>query len=112
MKINFFFQAEDGIRDGHVTGVQTCALPIFRSPGPTTWRRCCGPGSIDAPPTRPRTQIGRASCRERVKISLVVASEKKHTQIESLGELTHLEKNQYEESSKNLLGKVLDDAQK
>src|SRR5439155_10330950 len=24
----FFFQAEDGIRDGHVTGVQTCALPI------------------------------------------------------------------------------------
>src|SRR5690348_17863959 len=27
----FFFQAEDGIRDGRVTGVQTCALPI--SPG-------------------------------------------------------------------------------
>src|SRR5437870_12341988 len=26
--IGFFFQAEDGIRDGHVTGVQTCALPI------------------------------------------------------------------------------------
>src|SRR5690625_4545440 len=26
---NFFFQAEDGIRDGHVTGVQTCALPIY-----------------------------------------------------------------------------------
>src|SRR6266487_4850237 len=26
----FFFQAEDGIRDGRVTGVQTCALPIFR----------------------------------------------------------------------------------
>src|SRR5690625_7504259 len=25
----FLFQAEDGIRDGHVTGVQTCALPIF-----------------------------------------------------------------------------------
>src|SRR5215208_7445804 len=24
----FFFQADDGIRDGHVTGVQTCALPI------------------------------------------------------------------------------------
>src|SRR6266508_3254307 len=35
----FFFQAEDGIRHGHVTGVQTCALPISsarsaaRSPG-------------------------------------------------------------------------------
>src|SRR5439155_11712454 len=28
--IIFFFQAEDGIRDGHVTGVQTCALPICR----------------------------------------------------------------------------------
>src|SRR3989442_227589 len=26
----FFFQAEDGIRDADVTGVQTCALPIFR----------------------------------------------------------------------------------
>src|SRR5207253_8440493 len=26
--VGFFFQAEDGIRDGHVTGVQTCALPI------------------------------------------------------------------------------------
>src|SRR5438876_9483436 len=25
----FFFQAEDGIRDGRVTGVQTCALPIW-----------------------------------------------------------------------------------
>src|SRR6266568_1317349 len=28
----FFFQAEDGIRDGTVTGVQTCALPI------SSWR--------------------------------------------------------------------------
>src|SRR5882762_5360985 len=26
--LNFFFQAEDGIRDSSVTGVQTCALPI------------------------------------------------------------------------------------
>src|SRR5215467_15206831 len=31
----FFFQAEDGIRDYKVTGVQTCALPISR--------RRCGP---------------------------------------------------------------------
>src|SRR5690606_41163648 len=29
----FFFQAEDGIRDFHVTGVQTCALPISALPG-------------------------------------------------------------------------------
>src|SRR5689334_24237614 len=27
----FFFQAEDGIRDGTVTGVQTCALPILET---------------------------------------------------------------------------------
>src|SRR2546427_1599341 len=35
----FFFQAEDGIRDLTVTGVQTCALPISqRRPGdPSTW---------------------------------------------------------------------------
>src|SRR5256885_4568939 len=30
----FFFQAEDGIRDYKVTGVQTCALPIL------LWRNC------------------------------------------------------------------------
>src|SRR5690625_1706626 len=29
INIVFIFQAEDGIRDGHVTGVQTCALPIY-----------------------------------------------------------------------------------
>src|SRR5690606_40018809 len=34
----FFFQAEDGIRDFHVTGVQTCALPIFSQATPS---RCC-----------------------------------------------------------------------
>src|SRR5256885_6035355 len=31
----FFFQAEDGIRDYKVTGVQTCALPIWQR----TWKR-------------------------------------------------------------------------
>src|SRR5690606_41020679 len=39
---SFFFQAEDGIRDFHVTGVQTCALPICStSSGPGragSWR--------------------------------------------------------------------------
>src|SRR2546423_13231832 len=38
----FFFQAEDGIRDKLVTGVQTCALPISvscpRPPGPGAGR--------------------------------------------------------------------------
>src|SRR5207302_7768946 len=41
----FFFQAEDGIRDFHVTGVQTCALPIYtasmiRSPNGSVQVRC------------------------------------------------------------------------
>src|SRR6266498_4698959 len=33
--IFFFFQAEDGIRDADVTGVQTCALPILPATGST-----------------------------------------------------------------------------
>src|SRR5207248_6923686 len=36
----FFFQAEDGIRDRTVTGVQTCALPILNAvagPPPQRW---------------------------------------------------------------------------
>src|SRR5215510_4690124 len=40
----FFFQADDGIRDGHVTGVQTCALPISLSclcRRPSIVRPCC-----------------------------------------------------------------------
>src|SRR5436309_4348733 len=36
----FFFQAEDGIRDFHVTGVQTCALPISCAiPGLPCWHQ-------------------------------------------------------------------------
>src|SRR5699024_11936629 len=38
----FFFQAEDGIRDRNVTGVQTCALPICPAKWPST-----------APPRKP-----------------------------------------------------------
>src|SRR3989454_12225885 len=34
MSCFFFFQAEDGIRDYKVTGVQTCALPIYRLGNP------------------------------------------------------------------------------
>src|SRR5206468_10183645 len=37
----FFFQAEDGIRDLIVTGVQTCALPILRAEG------CSGRGTTN-----------------------------------------------------------------
>src|SRR5438132_12599907 len=39
MYMFFFFQAEDGIRDHCVTGVQTCALPIYLRSGDGIWRR-------------------------------------------------------------------------
>src|SRR2546425_4029827 len=42
----FFFQAEDGIRDKLVTGVQTCALPISATRGP---RRPLGPRRRERP---------------------------------------------------------------
>src|SRR5256886_6943233 len=86
----FFFQAEDGIRDLTVTGVQTCALPIWRG---AVWLALkalgLGPGSRLAMPAYHcgseveaarlagvevvfyrvlptlRAEIGRASCRER-----------------------------------------------
>src|SRR5256885_9697538 len=86
--IFFFFQAEDGIRDYKVTGVQTCALPIFKTVfvtggdrdardeggGPVALGRVLG-GSEPPPPAPARSRIdidlaslkiGRASCRERV----------------------------------------------
>src|SRR5437868_15305631 len=84
----FFFQAEDGIRDRNVTGVQTCALPIFSA---SLWgsetrldRVACLPiecdqiGGLVGRDTRCREaeqfaranrshEIGRASCRGRVE---------------------------------------------
>src|SRR5690606_39529594 len=39
-RVFFFFQAEDGIRDFHVTGVQTCALPISVAWSAATPPRC------------------------------------------------------------------------
>src|SRR2546426_6981392 len=45
----FFFQAEDGIRDYKVTGVQTCALPISRQRGA---RRVAGGVAHRRAPTR------------------------------------------------------------
>src|SRR5207245_6141342 len=87
----FFFQAEDGIRDATVTGVQTCALPIFGSALGHPNRVASQPRtgiSIEQllldfggpPKTTASTrgdehdhadlvdvgEIGRASCRERV----------------------------------------------
>src|SRR5207249_5353895 len=45
----FFFQAEDGIRDRNVTGVQTCALPIFQIPAERTQAAAevCGGSGVD-----------------------------------------------------------------
>src|SRR5437773_11212124 len=52
----FFFQAEDGIRDRDVTGVQTCALPISRSKS-----------SSKKTAPRPRRRRGR---QENIRICL------------------------------------------
>src|SRR5690606_41803592 len=86
----FFFQAEDGIRDFHVTGVQTCALPISpwwpttttvrarpsgrrasstqrsRVRPATSWSTLARSDRKRVPlPAARTTEIGRASCRER-----------------------------------------------
>src|SRR5215204_7217081 len=53
----FFFQAEDGIRDHCVTGVQTCALPI--SPEGRRWR------ARPARPCRRRPRCPRVRSEER-----------------------------------------------
>src|SRR5690606_40445314 len=80
----FFFQAEDGIRDFHVTGVQTCALPIlgafslvarvadvalrlcpFWAAPPLDWG-FYSPSVVASADSMGAVEIGRASCRERV----------------------------------------------
>src|SRR5699024_12051400 len=84
---DFFFQAEDGIRDRNVTGVQTCALPILMRdsiPGSQEGRKKVKQiyGKINGK-KKPVPigelnldmgnvlieEIGRASCRERVELS-------------------------------------------
>src|SRR5438876_5347440 len=77
---HFFFQAEDGIRDGRVTGVQTCALPIYLQHSVTAFdtpRRISDSRPFPSRPLRKGSgfcrmlEIGRASCRERVYIWVV-----------------------------------------
>src|SRR6266545_5108343 len=53
----FFFQAEDGIRDKLVTGVQTCALPICPCGAPTG--RCDLRPPRQAPGSRRRAVLTR-----------------------------------------------------
>src|SRR5438552_17885522 len=57
-RVFFFFQAEDGIRDDLVTGVQTCALPISRKPG-TYEPAFILTGEKPRPGVDPRTELGR-----------------------------------------------------
>src|SRR5207237_6901136 len=81
-QVYFFFQAEDGIRDSSVTGVQTCALPIFdiklsygkewrpenftkQTYGPVTVVRALAESLNLATVGVGMDEIGRASCRER-----------------------------------------------
>src|SRR5437868_14839653 len=71
----FFFHAEDGIRGRNVTGVQTCALPIFAP---------LMPGINDSPKQVEAilqacadAKIGRASCRERVETGAAAGRRKK-----------------------------------
>src|SRR5437868_8047923 len=66
----FFFQAEDGIRDRNVTGVQTCALRSRRLPvslGEVAGQDRPEPGLLVEEPHSPH-KIGRASCRESVDL--------------------------------------------
>src|SRR3989441_3533091 len=56
----FFFQAEDGIRDKLVTGVQTCALPISRAPPTPEVARRAAPAPAGTRPT-PSTRAAARS---------------------------------------------------
>src|SRR5207253_3853951 len=63
------FQAEDGIRDGHVTGVQTCALPILsphaaRSDTGSVVTGSRGTRRLDQAPLRPRGGRRGLVCHE------------------------------------------------
>src|SRR5207248_10117808 len=84
----FFFQAEDGIRDRTVTGVQTCALPI--SDDLPVEPEGLGKVRDQQPEMRhDHPQIGRASCRERVQSWVVDGPINKKNHMISLAEEPH-----------------------
>src|SRR4030066_1703257 len=71
-----FFQAEDGIRDSSVTGVQDVCSSDLNGGGASMSR---GERPITSLTVSVTSQIGRASCRERGEISVVAVSLKKKT---------------------------------
>src|SRR6267154_1702409 len=80
----FFFQAEDGIRDGRVTGVQTCALPISGAGGRGSEgsggrgrEGCCARGESSKRRV-PLTPAGRGSHAEIAATALRLSSDGKH----------------------------------
>src|SRR5205807_5406080 len=85
----FFFQAEDGIRDYKVTGVQTCALPICPTRPAAPVRPAVPRGSLPAPhdrrggfgphycPAHHPGAWGRSDCRERGRWRRRVRSEER-----------------------------------
>src|SRR5438874_6916123 len=59
----FFFQAEDGIRDLYVTGVQTCALPICTRPPRAA---ASGAASAAKRPENSHSAGAQSACRRRM----------------------------------------------
>src|SRR5476649_2619913 len=73
----FFCQAEDGIRDHCVTGVQTCALPISRRRQPRT--PLCEPHPAASPPRAGRSEEHTSELRHTVTSYAVSCLKKKKT---------------------------------
>src|SRR5207247_7496961 len=71
----FFFQAEDGIRDPLVTGVQTCALPISSrsSTGCARWAAISRRASTSPSPGRPT--------RSDAEANDLAAEEQRHVEV-------------------------------
>src|SRR5438093_7013550 len=111
----FFFKAEDGIRVWSVTGVQTCALPIYAAGGAAGShlvelnsqvrsrstacrmrlldRTLCsrdsrflsGSSSVRRSSNAGCSQIGRAACRERVEVRERAQARRKHADGKGVG---------------------------
>src|SRR3712207_7886612 len=79
VEYSFFFQAEDGIRDIGVTGVQTCALPIFDTVGGLTFLlagRILAPGESVLHPSGWRLESVDADDRRIKRVRLHAPEER------------------------------------